>query len=111
MTIQQYSGGSSQLFKYRKAAFSRKVKLQHDSSSTVVLNIGEVEVYDQSGTNRALNKAATQSSGIIYPASEAVDGNANTFSHTNIDSGKLMLETKLFYITKGLTLTFCVSLI
>ena len=75
----------------------RKVKLQHDSSSTEVLNIGEVEVYDQSGTNQALNKTATQSSSHhIGPAYKAVDGDDNTFSHTLNDSGKLMLETKLF---------------
>eukprot|EP00956_Cyclotella_meneghiniana_P018598 scaffold31081_cov20-Cyclotella_meneghiniana.AAC.1 len=73
----------------------RKVKLQHDSSSSEVLNIGEVEVYDQLGTiNRALGKIASQSSDQgAFPASNAIDGNPSTFSHTRGDElGKLMLE-------------------
>ena len=71
----------------------RKVKLQHDSSSYDVLNIAEVEVYDQLGINQALGKAATQSSDHgDFPASNAIDGNPNTFSHTKGDElGKLML--------------------
>ena len=73
----------------------RKVKLQHDSTDTNILNIGEVEVYDQSNTNQALGKAASQSSNYgdyrsgNFPASNAVDGNPNTFSHTWVDHGKL----------------------
>eukprot|EP00956_Cyclotella_meneghiniana_P041161 scaffold217109_cov36-Cyclotella_meneghiniana.AAC.1 len=75
------------------AALSKvhKVKIQHDSSSSELLNIGEVEVYDQLGTiNRALDKNASQSSD-YFPASnlapEAVDGNPNTFSHTQNNPG------------------------
>ena len=72
----------------------RKVKLQHDSTDTNVLNIGEVEVYDQLGTiNRALGKNASQSSDYGHlGASLAVDGNPTSFSHTLRDEhGKLML--------------------
>ena len=74
----------------------QKVKIQHDSSSSEVLNIREVEVYDQLGINQALNKPALQSSdygyhlGVFLGASLAVDGNKNSdnFSHTNDGSGK-----------------------
>eukprot|EP00956_Cyclotella_meneghiniana_P044771 scaffold335253_cov149-Cyclotella_meneghiniana.AAC.1 len=38
-----------------------KVKIQHDLSSSMLLNIVEVEVYDKSGINQALGKAAEQS--------------------------------------------------
>ena len=83
----------------------RKVKLQHDSTDTNILNIGEVEVYDQSNTNQALGKAASQSSNYgdyrsgNFPASNAVDGNPNTFSHTQNNPGP----------TGKLMLVFCVS--
>eukprot|EP00956_Cyclotella_meneghiniana_P028803 scaffold68082_cov91-Cyclotella_meneghiniana.AAC.1 len=62
-----------------------KVKIQHDSSSSELLNIGEVEVYDQLGTiNRALGKNASQSSDHgDFPASNAINGDPNTFSHTS----------------------------
>ena len=76
----------------------RKVKLQHDSTDTNVLNIGEVEVYDQSSNNQAKNKPASQSSdygylqGVFLGASLAVDGDPTTFSHTlHNKHGKLML--------------------
>eukprot|EP00956_Cyclotella_meneghiniana_P038278 scaffold151320_cov23-Cyclotella_meneghiniana.AAC.1 len=52
----------------------------------MVLNIVEVEVYDKSGINQALGKAAEQSSDHTsgsYPASNAVDGDPSTFSHTS----------------------------
>ncbi len=61
------------------------------------LHIREVEVYDQNGVNRALNKPASQSSTYTYDyngktvtvdASYAVDGNWETNSHTNADNGK-----------------------
>ena len=74
----------------------QKVKIQHDRSSNEFLNILEVEVYDQSGTNQALNKPASQSSTYnSLPASQAVDGNHDeedlshtNFSHTKNGSGK-----------------------
>ncbi len=61
------------------------------------LHMREVEVYDQNGVNRALNKPASQSSTYTYDyngktvtvdASYAVDGNWETSSHTNADNGK-----------------------
>eukprot|EP00956_Cyclotella_meneghiniana_P025373 scaffold52785_cov48-Cyclotella_meneghiniana.AAC.2 len=71
----------------------QKVKIQHDQSSNEVLNIREVEVYDESGTDQALNKPASQSTNCcsdLYPASKAVDGNkaSDNFSHTNNGSGQ-----------------------
>ena len=70
-----------------------KVKIQHDQSSNELLNIREVEVYDQSGANQALYKPASQSSthSSNLPASKVVDGNTNSdnFSATNNGSGKL----------------------
>ena len=79
----------------------QKVKIQHDLSSNEVLQLREVEVYDQSGDNQALNRPASQSSEFpysgLYPASKAVDGNVDgtdydvsNFSHTNYGSGKLV---------------------
>ena len=50
-------------------------------------------MFGTSGVNRALNKPATQSSTYIEhswgsdPASNAVNGNLNDFSHTNNDAG------------------------
>ena len=70
----------------------RKVKIQHDTCSSEILEFKEVVVYDLSGNNQALNKPATQSSTLSnYMASNAVDGNydANNFSHTLEDGGKL----------------------
>ena len=80
-------------------AYVQKVKIQHDQSSSEPLNIREVEVYDDTGTNQALNKPALQSSvhyssswGRSFPASNAVDGNKNAdnFIHTklNYENGK-----------------------
>ena len=78
----------------------QRVKIQHDSSSSVVLNIAEVEVYDQLGINQALGKAATQSSDHgDFPASNAINGDPNTFSHTSHGLG----------LTGKLMLVFCVS--
>ena len=75
-------------------AYVQKVKIQHDQSSSEPLNIREVEVYDDIGTNQALNKPASQSSEYFsnistksFPASNAVDGNKNddNFSHTKLN--------------------------
>ena len=70
----------------------RKVRVDHQTKT--VISIAEMQVYDGSKDdesniiNKALNKPAQQSSTVDgYPASNAVDGNANTFSHTN-NAGK-----------------------
>ncbi len=55
------------------------------------LNLREVQVFDLNNTNVALNKIATQSSEHnpqVEAASEAVDGNLVSFSHTGYASGK-----------------------
>ena len=77
---------------------ARKVRVQLEGQN--YLHLREVEVWDQNGTNVALNKTASQSStwvdnGLTYPASNAVDGVVNiTFtdmSHTNFDQGEYHL--------------------
>eukprot|EP00956_Cyclotella_meneghiniana_P042412 scaffold248448_cov55-Cyclotella_meneghiniana.AAC.2 len=79
----------------------RKVKIQHDSTNTNVLNIGEVEVYDQSNTNQAKYKQASQSSnyhGYSYRASSAVDGNPRAWWMVDLGSdlrvSKLVIKNR-----------------
>ena len=58
-----------------------KVRVQ--LQGTDPLSLAEVQVFDYSNENRALNKPATQSSSHVhYPASLAVNGNLDDFSHT-----------------------------
>ncbi len=65
----------------------RKVRVQLEG--TEYLNMREVQVFDQNGENVALNKAATQSTTLTnYPASNAVNGNLNDFSATQLNQGK-----------------------
>ena len=71
----------------------RKVHIQVGKSYTTnnYIYLREVEVFNNEGVNVALGKTASQSStlmdnGIFKIASLAVDGNRNTFSHTNNDS-------------------------
>ena len=56
------------------------------------LHLREVEMFDQNGVNRALNKPTSQSSDMLFdvhgPSSRAVDGTLDTFSHTDYDYGK-----------------------
>ena len=69
-----------------------RVRVQLEGTNA--LHMSEVQVYDTSGVNRALNKPATQSSTATGhswgpdPASKAVNGALNDFSHTNEDAGK-----------------------
>ena len=62
---------------------------------TIFLHLREVQVYDTIGVNRALNKYATQSSTYIEhswgpdPASKAVNGDLNDYSHTNSEAGNV----------------------
>ena len=73
--------------------FVRYVRVQ--LVGTHHLNMREVQVLDTSGVNRALNKPATQSSTHgSDPASKAVNGNLNDFSHTNYDAGMYHEWTK-----------------
>ena len=68
----------------------RKVRVQLDGRN--FLHMREVQVYDTSGVNRALNKPAIQSSTFAVgdPASKAVNGNLNDFSHTLEEAGNTM---------------------
>ena len=70
----------------KNAALVHKVRVQ--LLGTNYLHMREVQVFDTSGVNRALNKPATQSS-FSSPASNAVNGNLNDMSHTNIDAGNV----------------------
>jgi hypothetical protein len=64
---------------------TRKVRIDLGRKELLVMK--EVQVWDYSNVNRALNKAATQSTnyngGSSNPASNAVDGNLVTISHTD----------------------------
>jgi hypothetical protein len=65
----------------------RKVRVQLEGTN--YLHMREVEVFDQSGVNVALNKTATQSSTVgSETASKAVNGNLNDRSHTDLNAGK-----------------------
>jgi hypothetical protein len=51
------------------------------------IHVFEIEVYSTEGINVALGKPATQSSTLSsFVASNAVDGNTNSFMHTNDSS-------------------------
>jgi hypothetical protein len=58
----------------------------------------EVQVFDQNGVNRALNKLATQSSTAnsypdsYYPASKVVNGNLDDWSLTNYARGMCTMK-------------------
>jgi hypothetical protein len=90
--ILQYSNGGT------GSALVHKVRVQLDGTNH--LHLREVQVFDTSGVNRALNKPATQSS--TYdghhwgpdPASKAVNGNLNDFSSTKNDVGMYHEWTK-----------------
>jgi hypothetical protein len=60
------------------------------------LHMREVQVYDTSGVNRALNKPASQSSTYLldthistWSAALAVNGNLNDLSHTQNEAGNV----------------------
>ena len=80
------------------AALVHKVRVQLEGRN--YLHMREVEVYDTSGVNRALNKLATQSSTWIFhdwgpdPASKAVNGRLSDFSCTYNDLGMYHEWTK-----------------
>jgi hypothetical protein len=60
----------------------RKVRVQLEGRD--FLHMREVQVFDKNGLNVALNKVATQSTTATgHPASNAVNGNLEDFSHTN----------------------------
>jgi hypothetical protein len=69
----------------------RKVRVQLEGTDQ--LSMSEVQVFDQNGTNVALNKTATQSGtplfplflGVRYPASNAVNGDVTDFGSLSRD--------------------------
>jgi hypothetical protein len=79
-------------------ALTRKVRVQLGGANWNYLHLREVEVWDQNGINRALNKNATQSSTMTgYPASSAVNGVVTgwSFSHTNGGASKYHLSAAI----------------
>ncbi len=52
-------------------------------------------MFDQNAVNRAQNKPATQSS-IDAPASRAVNGDLNDFSHTYLENDKYHMSDVTF---------------
>ena len=70
----------------KNAALVHKVRVQLEGRN--ILNMREVQVFDTSGFNHALNKPASQSSTAAgEEASKAVNGNLGDRSHTNNDAG------------------------
>jgi hypothetical protein len=80
-------------------ALTRKVRVQLGGANWNALHLREVEVRDQNGINRALNKTATQSSNYpysaSYPALVAVDGRLTGFSHTGGGTSKYHLSAAI----------------
>ncbi len=77
------------------------------------LNLREVQVFDQSAINRALNKPASQSSTYWMPgvASKAVNGDLNDSTHTNFDDGKYHIDQcKFLMCISFINLTFSFTL-
>ena len=72
----------------------RYVRVQQDGTAAY-LHMREVQVFDTSGVNRAMNKPATQSSTDgSNPASKAVNGELTDFSHTHYEAGMYHEWTK-----------------
>lgn len=75
----------------------RKVKL-HQLRKGVPIQVFELQVFSEAGTNIALGKTATQSSTLVRKsqeslnASNAVDGDLTTFSHTKDASAWLEVD-------------------
>ena len=74
----------------------RKVKVQLEDND--YLHFAEVQVFDYTDNNVALNKPATQSRPTSHSAAKAVDGNVNTYSMTNPDQGKHTYDETTLYI-------------
>ncbi len=75
----------------------RKVRVSIDRKE--YLHMPEVQVLDYTGTNVALGKTATQSSTFSsgYSASNAVDNNFVTISHTNNDVSKYHISLQFSF--------------
>ncbi|EJK48510.1 hypothetical protein THAOC_32683, partial [Thalassiosira oceanica] len=65
----------------------RKIKVKLNNGESV-LNLGEIQAFDVNGVNVALGKPVTQSSTYgNFVASNVVDGDPNTISHTKLQHG------------------------
>jgi hypothetical protein len=72
----------------KNAALVHKVRVQLEGTN--YLHMREVQVFDTSGINHALNKPASQSSTYIDSLPyKAVNGDLNDYSHTNLEAGNL----------------------
>ena len=70
------------------ARVSNYMKVRVHLKEAGILSLGAVQVLDFRGVDMALNQPATQSSqrrGSEFPASNAVDGNPDSFTHTSED--------------------------
>ena len=99
----------------KNAALVHKVRVQLEGRN--ILNMREVQVFDTSGFNHALNKPASQSSTAAgEEASKAVNGNLGDHSHTNNDAGiyheltNSNLTVKAPYHSKRLTFSLTLIL-
>ena len=64
-----------------------KIRLQLKGEDQI--NLAEVRVFDSTGADIAQGGSASMSSRLEqYYASFAIDGDVNTYAHTNIDKGK-----------------------
>ena len=66
---------------------ARKVKIQQDQKAEY-LTLAEIEVYDTSNVNQALNKGATENPPHPdFPATNGIDGSTTTFFSTEKAQG------------------------
>jgi hypothetical protein len=93
-TVKSYRIGDATgkaMFEFKKVdpyeilGFVHKVRVQLEGTNH--LHMAEVQVFDTSGVNRAMNKPATQSSNYKgrsdILATKALNGNMNDYSHTD----------------------------
>lgn len=74
---------------------ANKVKLQQ-SSTRLPIHVFELQILSSDGVNVAIGMNATQSSTLWnFTASNAVDGDSTTFSHTHTDDMNAWLEVDL----------------
>ena len=94
------------------SAVVRKILVKHDLRADYPLSIGELQVYDSAGVNRALSKPTSTSSsccGNAYPASNGVNGNLHDFTHTENGNG-MYCEKLLLLFGSHDKLNSCVTL-
>ncbi|OYV74866.1 MAG: hypothetical protein B7Z66_15020 [Chromatiales bacterium 21-64-14] len=73
------------------SSVGRYVFISSDVTPDHILNIAEVQVFDQAGKNVSQGKTVTKSSGWQgdqFPGTNLVDGNLNNFAHTSGNTGE-----------------------